>query len=98
MIRLLTAALLFASSNTVAQTEVPNVFVDGTAASAAEVNENFDALETAIDDVSAGADGKSILNGTAAPSSDAGGGEFIFINGGRRLFDPLGGAWTISSY
>ena len=27
-----------------------------------------------------------------------GGEEFIFINGGRRLFDPLGGAWTISSY
>ena len=53
MIRLLTAALLFASFNTVAQTEVPNVFVDGTAASAAEVNENFGALETLIDELKA---------------------------------------------
>ena len=67
MIRLLTAVLLFASFHAVAQTEVPNVFEDGSPASAAEVNENFEALETAIDDVAAGADGKTILNGTAAP-------------------------------
>ena len=50
MIRLLTAALLFASFNTVAQTEVPHVFVDGTAASAAEVNENFGALRSDFDE------------------------------------------------
>ena len=49
MFRLLTAVLLFASFNVVAQTQVPNVFKDGTPASAAEVNANFDALETAID-------------------------------------------------
>lgn len=49
MIRLLTAALLFASFHAIAQTQVPNVFEDGTPASAAEVNENFDALGDAID-------------------------------------------------
>ena len=68
MIRLLTAALLVASFGVLAQAQVPNVFEDGTPATAAEVNANFEALETAIDDISAGADGKTILNGTAAPS------------------------------
>ena len=48
MIRLLTAVLLFASFNVVAQTQVPNVFEDGTPASAAEVNANFDAIEAAL--------------------------------------------------
>jgi len=49
MIRLLTAVLLFASVGVVADTEVPHTFEDGTPASAAEVNANFDALESAID-------------------------------------------------
>ncbi|MDA9711733.1 hypothetical protein N9U42_05165 [Luminiphilus sp.] len=48
MIRLLTAVFLFASFNAVAQTQVPNVFEDGTPASAAEVNANFDAIEAAL--------------------------------------------------
>lgn len=48
MIRLLTAVFLFASFGALAQTQVPNVFEDGTSASAAEVNENFDALEAAL--------------------------------------------------
>ena len=43
MIRLLTAALLVASFGALAQTQVPNVFEDGTPATAAEVNANFDA-------------------------------------------------------
>ena len=49
MVRLLTAVLLFASVGVVADTEVPHTFEDGTPASAAEVNANFDALESAID-------------------------------------------------
>ena len=63
MIRLLTAALFFASFNAVAQTQVPNVFEDGTPASAAEVNENFDALEAAID---------AIPEGPAGPQGEPG--------------------------
>ena len=63
MIRLLTAVLLFASFNAVAQTQVPNVFEDGTPASAAEVNANFDALEAAID---------AIPEGPAGPQGPAG--------------------------
>ena len=63
MIRLLTAVLLFASFHAVAQTQVPNVFEDGTPASAAEVNENFDALEAAID---------AIPEGPAGPQGEKG--------------------------
>ena len=63
MIRLLTAVLLFASFNAVAQTQVPNVFEDGTPASAAEVNANFDALEAAID---------AIPQGPAGPQGEKG--------------------------
>ena len=54
MIRLLTAVLLFASFNVVADTEVPHAFTDGTPAKASEVNANFDALETAIDAIPEG--------------------------------------------
>ena len=61
--RLLTAVLLFASFNVVAQTQVPNVFEDGTPASAAEVNANFDALEAAID---------AIPEGPAGPQGEKG--------------------------
>ena len=49
MVRLLVVVLLFASALVEAQTQVPNVFEDGTPASAAEVNANFDALEAAVD-------------------------------------------------
>ena len=63
MIRLLTAVFLFASVDVVAQTQVPNVFEDGTPASAAEVNANFDALETAID---------AIPEGPAGPQGEKG--------------------------
>ena len=59
MIRRSLAALSLLPLSALAQTQVPNVFEDGTPASAAEVNANFDALETAIDDVAAGADGRT---------------------------------------
>ena len=89
MIRRSLVALSLLPLSVLAQTQVPNVFEDGTPASAAEVNENFDALETAIDDVSAGADGKSILNGTAAPSSDAGAeGDFFLDTTNSVLYGP----------
>ena len=38
---LIAVAALVASVSAIAQTQVPNVFEDGTPASAAEVNENF---------------------------------------------------------
>lgn len=60
--RSLIAALLFASFQAVAQTQVPNVFVDGTKASAAEVNENFQyVLENASGGCSATQQDKSVL-------------------------------------
>ena len=49
MTKPLLAILLVLPLSTLAQTQVPNVFEDGTPAKAAEVNANFDALETAID-------------------------------------------------
>lgn len=49
MIGFLTIFLLLASFTAAADTQVPHTFVDGTAAKAAEVNANSDALEGAID-------------------------------------------------
>ena len=49
MAKPLLAILLLLPLSALAQTQVPNVFEDGTPASAAEVNENFDALGDAID-------------------------------------------------
>ena len=49
MIRLLTAVFLVASFNAVADTEVPHTFQDGEVIDAQKFNEDFDALEAAID-------------------------------------------------
>ena len=57
MIRLLTAILILASAAVRADTQVPHTFEDGEVISAAEFNQNFDALESAIDGVPAGATG-----------------------------------------
>ena len=81
MIRLLTAVLLFASFDVVAQTQVPNVFEDGTPASAAEVNANFDALEAAID---------AIPEGPAGPQGEKGDPGDIGPIGPRGLIGPQG--------
>ena len=59
----LLAILLILSLSALAQTQVPNVFEDGTPASAAEVNEDFDALEAAID---------AIPEGPAGPQGEQG--------------------------
>ena len=44
-------AIVFFTGNTFAQTEVPNEFQNGTTIDAVEMNENFDALESAIDNI-----------------------------------------------
>jgi hypothetical protein len=70
MIRLLMAGLLLVSVNTVADTQVTHIFQDGTPAKASEVNENFDALEAAIDAIPEGPAGPA---GPAGPRGDTGG-------------------------
>ena len=72
MFRLLTAVFLFASLNAVAQTQVPNVFEDGTPATAAEVNANFDALETAIDAIPEGPAGPAGAKGDTGDTGPQG--------------------------
>ena len=75
MIRLLTAVFLFTSFNAVADTEVPHTFEDGTPASAKEVNENFDALEAAIDAIPegpAGPQGEQGIQGEKGDKGDTG--------------------------
>lgn len=49
MVRLLLIVFTFASLGVAADTQVPHNFSDSTVAKAAEVNANFDALESAID-------------------------------------------------
>lgn len=59
-------ALVF-SAAAIGQTQVPNDFTAGTPARAAEVNENFDALETAVDQ-----NATDIQNIPAGPQGDVG--------------------------
>ena len=49
--RLLPVILLLLPLSALAQTQVPNVFEDGTPATAAAVNENFEALETGLNQI-----------------------------------------------
>jgi hypothetical protein len=65
--RTLFIAGLLLSSNIYAQTEVPHDFQAGTPARAAEVNENFDALEAAIDQ-----NATAIQSIPAGPQGDVG--------------------------
>ena len=55
-----------------AQTEVPNVFSNGTVIDANDVNENFDTLESAIDAVSAGTQGPQGEPGPPGPPGPEG--------------------------
>ena len=69
MLRLFMLALLTASLNAVAETQVPHTFSEDTVARASEVNENFDALEAAIDAIPqgpAGPQGPPGADGVAA--------------------------------
>ena len=73
MIRLLMAALLLVSVNTVADTKVSHIFEDGDIIKAEEFNKNFDDLEAAIDGIPAGATGPTGATGPAGgPAGPAG--------------------------
>lgn len=86
MIRLLTVASLFTSLISVAHAQLPNVFEDGTPASAAAVNENFQyVLENASGGCSATQQDNSVLIECADGSSGviAGAGAVLLIPEGE---------------
>ena len=85
--RLLTAVLLSTSLNAVAQTSVPNVFEDGTPASAAEVNANFDALEAQIDSDAQDFEQFQVEIEAALPPSDCATNQIIRWNGDEWICD-----------
>jgi hypothetical protein len=60
------------SAFSTAQTQVPNVFIDGEVIEAAEFNENFDILEQAIDAIPAGPQGETGPAGPQGPMGPAG--------------------------
>ena len=72
MIRLLTAILILASTAVSADTQVPHTFEDGEVISATEFNQNFDTLESAIDDIPAGATGPQGPQGEQGPAGATG--------------------------
>ena len=72
MTRLLTAILILASAAVRADTQVPHVFEDGEVISATEFNENFDTLESAIDNIPAGATGPQGPQGDTGPAGATG--------------------------
>tara|TARA_Y100000385_G_scaffold169732_1_gene175710 strand:- start:486 stop:1205 length:720 start_codon:yes stop_codon:yes gene_type:complete len=82
MIRLLTATLLVTSFSVVADTKVPNIFIDGTPAKASEVNENFDALEAAIEAIPADA-----IKAVTSADLDMDGNRVLFSNVYSQLAD-----------
>lgn len=82
---LLTIALVIPLSAT-AQTQVPNEFQSGTPARAAEVNANFDTLETAIDSNAANiaanaSDISAVAESVANLAADGAGLTVLFYNG-----------------
>ena len=93
MIRLLTAALLVASFHVGAQTQVPNVFEDGKPAKAAEVNANFDTLESAIDSNDEEFEQFRANTEIVLPPSDCSTNQIIKWNGSAWVCatDPLAG-------
>ena len=72
MIRLLTAVLMLTSLTVRADTQVPHSFEDGEVISATEFNQNFDTLESAIDDIPAGATGPQGPQGEQGPAGPQG--------------------------
>ena len=82
MIRLLAATLLVTSFSVVADTKVPNIFIDGTPAKASEVNENFDALEAAIEAIPADA-----IKAVTSADLDMDGNRVLFSNVYSQLAD-----------
>ena len=72
MIRFLAVILILASAAVSADTQVPHTFEDREVISATEFNQNFDTLETAIDDIPAGATGPQGEQGPAGPQGEQG--------------------------
>ena len=72
MIRLLTTVLMLTSLTVRADTQVPHVFEDGEVISATEFNQNFDTLESAIDNIPAGATGPQGPQGETGPAGATG--------------------------
>ncbi|WP_197911923.1 hypothetical protein [Kineobactrum salinum] len=66
------SALILTSAVSWGQTTVPNTFVNGQTADAGQVNANFSALATAIDDISPGPAGPVGPVGPAGPAGPAG--------------------------
>ena len=84
MTKPLLAILLLLPLSALAQTQVPNVFEDGTPASAAEVNANFDALEAALPPSNCTTDQIIKWNGSAwVCAADSG----ITLQSGRDAID-----------
>ena len=65
-------ALLASTPLAFAQTQVPNTFRDGDVIQAEDFNENFDALESAIDNIPAGPQGPVGADGVRGPQGPAG--------------------------
>ncbi len=93
----LLAILLLLPLSTLAQTQVPNVFEDGTPASAVEVNENFDALEAAIDAIPegpAGPQGEQGPQGEPGPAGADGVSDGLTCSSTNRIIVWDGSAWV----
>ena len=89
----LAIAALIASVIAIAQTQVPNVFEDGTPAAAADVNENFDTLESAIDSNDEDFELFRADTELALPPSDCSTDQIIKWNGSAWVCsDPSGAA------
>ncbi len=67
-----TIVLAAVASTAYAQTQVPNTFNNGGVIEAEEFNENFDALESAIDGIPAGPQGPAGPAGAQGPAGPAG--------------------------
>ena len=72
MTRLLTMILMLTSLSVRADTQVPHTFEDGEVISATDFNQNFDTLESAIDDISAGTFGLQGPQGEQGPAGPQG--------------------------
>ena len=93
---LLFVVLVAFTLGSVADTQVPHFFTDGTPAKASEVNANFDKLEDAIDNIPDGATGADGATGPAG--ADGADGVAAGLNCTTdQVIVYRGGAWVCSS-
>ena len=85
-------ALLASTPLAFAQTQVPNTFRDGDVIQAEDFNENFDALESAIDNIPAGPQGPVGADGVRGPQGPAGTDGAVGTPGPQGLQGPQGPA------